>query len=255
MSKTTVIFIISALLAFCGLAQQTNKFSFESGALINKPLIKEMRITSYNQFTSTYDLINKYYTSAGYFFKVSYEGKIYSKNKWALFLPIGISYLNQTYKNSTEGYSWGCFGGGYLNEFYISTNRIVNLNFGTSLQYQNKKWRFTSSLILNNCLMAYSKTKYITPYYSGVIQNENNFIDFSLYASSQFVALFQLRKNIWLGPSCEVFFNNVGCSIITVRQELKGSYYENTSSPLSITGKNIWINPGLKLQIDLKYGS
>src|SRR5665648_163702 len=93
-----------------GFSQQLNKFNFEAGLSINTPLIKGERIQSNGESTTSFDWTYKYYNSTGYFFKIGFDAKLTSKNKWNAFFPVGISFMSTTIKYHREGYTMGCFG-------------------------------------------------------------------------------------------------------------------------------------------------
>jgi len=202
--------------------QDENKISFYSGTLIN----------------SQVDASKKHYTSAGYFLKLAYEGKIGSTRNLSFFMPIGISFLSRSGKYTSS--SAISLMGLNKNASDIVKNKDINLFYGPAIQFQNAKWRFAAALFLNACLTVSSKPE----------QYLDSGEDLNIYLSSQLSALFHIKKNIWLGPACEIFFNNVGYSLdkaVNNKNYLDANVYS-----MNMAGKNIWINPGIKLEIDLK---
>lgn len=254
MSRHVNIFLITIFLFVKTYSQQTSKISFEGGAVINNPLISEERLKSNGGSTTSTDWTYKYYSSTGYFLKFSYERKLVSKNNWSLFFPIGISYMSQVNKYERHGGSWGCFGGESANELRIVTNKDANLFLGSTLQYEDNKFRYTGNLIFTNCFTVDSKSS-STPYNTNdKYNNAHPQFAYNLYISSQFCILYKIKNNMWVGPSCEIFYGNGKYLMGAAAEKFRPSqsFYEDYSPSVNITGKNIWINPGIKFQIDLK---
>jgi len=250
MGKLNIVIFLSLYIS-TAFSQQTNKISFEAGSVYNKPLIKEELLSSGSAgFTYSYEWQYKYYSTFGYYAKLGFEQKLYSNNKWSIFLPVGLSYINQTDKYYQKGYSWNCFGGGSSDQMVYVNNKQVNFYLGATTQYQDVKWRLAGSLILNNCLKTGSKTRTIS---DSKEYKYNSFYGLGLnnYSSSQLMGLYNVNKNFWIGPSCELFFGNVICPL---NKLMPGRYSgsQNSGPSLNMTGKNVWINPGVRVQMDLK---
>jgi len=254
MNRQVNIFLVTLFLFIKTFSQQTSKITFESGAVVNNPLISGERLKSNGQSTTYTDWTYKYYTSSGYFLKFSYEKKLISKNKWSLFFPIGLSYMSQVSKYERHGGSWGCSGGESANELRVVNNKNANLFFGLNLQNEDNNFRYTGSLILTNCFTVDSKSK-STPYNSNdEYNNAHPQFAYNLYVSSQFSVLYKIKNNMWVGPCCEIFYGNGLYLMRSIADKIRPSqfYSENYAPSVNITGKNIWINPGIKFQIDLK---
>ena len=237
-----------------GFSQQSNKISFETGSVYNKALVnKEVLDNSESGSTFRYHWENTYYSSTGFYVKFEYEEKLYEKNKWSIYFPMGISYINQTDKYYTKGGQWGCFGG-YASDGMVSVRKQhINFYAGVAVQYQDLKWRLAGNLLFNNCLRTSSKTSSTgySPYSN--YSNYHEQFDFKIYNSSQFAALFNVKNNIWVGPSCELFFYNFLNGVYRIAAEINDyGPRENLSVSFNMTGKNVWINPGIRVQIDLK---
>jgi hypothetical protein len=196
---------------------------------------------------------NKYYNSIGWYAKFGFDKKLFEKNNWSVFLPFGLSYINQSDKYYTKGGESGCFGGYSADELRVNTKQHVNIYAGIAIQYQNLKWRFAGNLLFNNCLMTGTKAKAVPFNSSNAHYYSDHQLAFNIFASSQLSVLFNVKKNVWLGPSCELFFGNVLSAVSKIKNKInKYDLPEDSGLPYNLTGKNIWINPGIKLQIDLK---
>jgi len=252
MNKQFSIFLVLLLLVSKAYSQHSNKISFEGGALINKPLIDEERQQSDGGSTTWYDWTFKYHTSTGYYLKFSHEGVLFSKRRWTLLFPIGVSYLNQVTKYERHGAMSGCFASEDANETKIVDRRSSNLSFGPSLQYETGKIRTSGNFILNNTFTFDSKTRSIPYNADDEYYNAHHRLSYNLYVSSQLCVLYNIKNKLWIGPACEIFYGNVLYLRNEIRTRNNPELFHDYGPNINITGKNIWINPGIKLQIDLK---
>lgn len=252
MNRQLILYFLSLLLPEKIIPQQTNKLSLEGTALINHTLINGERLISDGGWTSYTDWTYTYYTSTGYSLKFSYEKKLITKNKWSLFFPVGISYMSQINKYERIGESWSCMGGESANELRIESNKNANLFFGFILQYESSKFRYSGSALFTNCFTLYSKYQ-STPYTKlDEYTNSQKELQYNLYLSSQFSVLYKFKNNLWIGPSCEIFYLNTLDMIFTRFHQKPGYRSRDYGPSINITGKNIWMAPGIKLQFDLK---
>ncbi len=251
MKNKFYLITILIVLSIGSTAQQASKITIETGAIINTSLVKNQNLKSQPGTTSYYNWDYKYYNSTGYFLKVGYEAKLFSKSKWGFFAPIGFSYLSQITKFERNGISYGCFSFESGHELRTIENKIANFSFGFTSQFQSNKWRYTGNIVFNNCLTFDSKVKSLMYGQSNFYSYQHVF--FNSYISSQLGVMYQLKSKFWIGPTCEIVYGNSLHLIGQVSRALhKNNFYYNESPSINITGKNIWINPGIKLQIDLK---
>ena len=196
--------------------------------------------------TLSYDFKYKYFSTTGYFIKAGLERKIFEGELWKIFIPYGFSYLNQITKYHIEGWYSGCFNWGTYNDMIQTTNRSLNIYFGLGVQYQNCDHKFSGIFNLNKAFTSLPLKNFFPNYI-------NRYVGNPLYFSGQINYLVKLSKDIWLGPSCEVFFYQFE-TIEGLINKIKGTggYYGEFQSVIGgVNNKNIWINPGLRLQIDL----
>lgn len=248
------IFIIICLIYFKGFSQEGNKISVESGLVINKPLLKTERIQSNGESTTSYDFTFKYYNSTGYYIKLGYEASLYSKNKFSFIFPMGLSYMTQITKFYQKGYWVGCFGGGSADEIKLIKNNNVILFLGPMLQFENKKFKYSGTLYFNNCMTINSKFISTPNDSNNTYTGTDKHLKYNLYVSSQFNIMYNFTNNIWIGLSCEIFYGNILFLYTEIRNKIKynHAFSNNNGDPININGKNILINPAIKLQINLK---
>ncbi len=246
---------IILLCLFCktGFSQNFKRINFEAGYTITKPIVQEERFVSGN-ISFRYDYSYKYYSSRGYFVKFAYEAKVRPRNNWSFSFPMGISFMSQTDKYYCVGSYSGCWSSGSRNDLNLINHSLINLSYGPAFQLNTCNLRFIGSALVNYCLGIHTKTNSFDYSSNKKIVSSEKSVGHNIYLSSQFCVLYRLRKNIWIGPSCEVFFND----LIKTYKNISGQinpYYDSGylgSPSVGIRNKNIWINPGIKLQFDLK---
>ncbi len=234
-------------------AQSKRSVSFESGAVISKPFIKQEHFGQEN-WTSDYYYNYTYYTAIGSFAKLSLDLRSKPKNNWAFTYPISISYMKQITSLYRKGWYSGCFVSEMIDEKNTFSNSNLISSFGLGVQYQNLKVRQSINLSINNTF-TFRSTLATDKFNGGTIsETKNNSKAFTMNLGGQYFALFNIRKNIWLGPSCEVYYYRAGALISEVSQKIHHSeyLYKRWWANTGLNGNYIWINTGLKLQIDLK---
>ena len=186
------------------LPQQTDKIGLESGFV-------------FNQYQPKEKLLIKNNSPLNYFIKVEYCGKTFTKNKWSLFLPFGISYAYYSVDYSPTSTSG-------LQSFY---NHNLYHNFslfmGPQIQYQTKQQRYCAALLINN-----------------------------QYLSTRIFGLVKVKGRLWLGPIFEMFYYD----IIYAFDEYRNSKYipnYQRGNIFGINGNAFRYNAGVKIQLDLKY--
>jgi hypothetical protein len=233
-------------------SQSNRSLSFESGAVISKPFTEQEHLTS-DGGTFYYDWNYTYYTAVGHYSKVSFDLRSKPKNNWGFTFPISLSYLTQITSIYAKGWYSGCLSYGEEDAKKTYNNNNIISSFGMGVQYQDFKTRQSINLSVNNTFTFRSTitTDQFNDGTSSKTQNDNE--SFTMYFGGQYYALYNLKKNIWLGPSCEVYYYRVGAFISDVSQKIRPSEYRYKSSGpnTGLNGNYIWINPGIKLQIDI----
>lgn len=232
MFKNSVLGILLCILSLKGFSQQSDKLSFGSGSVIDKAFKVRGRTPVFNSFPS-------------YFFKLEYNGKSWSKRKWSIFMTMGISYMYLT--NNYSPFSTT----GYLDKLTVVTYDNLNIYFGPQALFQYKKTRSGLGILLNNLLNIHSETNTRTLSSGTIYYSSNNFTGFGAYISLQSFCMYRLAKKIWIGPSCDVFFCDMNYTVSELEQRGNNSNYHK-GNVFGINGSSVWINPGLKLQLDLK---
>ncbi|MES2681358.1 MAG: hypothetical protein V4635_15795 [Bacteroidota bacterium] len=203
MFKKILHFICLFLLPLKVFSQQTDKLSFETGLVFNKYFPKEK-----SQFKN--DPLN-------YFFKIEYAGKTLARDRWSLFIPMGIcySYYAVDYAPGHGGSSIGAQTGNVYHYFTVFV--------GPQLQYERKRLRFCGALFINN-----------------------------RYVSSRFLGLCRVDKRLWIGPAFEIFYYDIIYSVDEFRNRKHIHNYQKGNF-FGLNGSAIRINPGVKLLFDLRY--
>ncbi len=240
-------------IAFVGLqAQNRMSLGFDAGAVINKPLITNEHMaddvgTTYSDFTYNY------YTSAGSYFRAALDLRSKTKGKWQFLMPVSISYMQQVNSYHIKGWYAGCFAQGYYDETRTTRSSCVFSSIGLGTQYQTNKWRHALTLNINSAYTINSKIK--TTDIDGITRVQTNpYPSFKTNFSGQFQSLFKLRQNVWIGPSLEVYFYDMNALVGVMKETFHQPSYRYTRSWAyeGLQGQQIWINPGIKIQWDLK---
>ncbi len=203
MFKKNIHFLYLFLVPLNLLSQQTDKLSFETGLVFNKYFPGEK-----SQFKN--DPLN-------YFLRVEYLGKTLARNRWSLFIPMGIcySYYAVDYAPGHAGSSINVQTGKLYHYFTVFV--------GPQLQYERQNLRFCGAVFINN-----------------------------RYVSSRFLGLYRIDKRLWLGPAFEIFYYDIIYSVDELKNRKHIVNYQKGHF-FGLNGSAVRINPGVKLLFDLKY--
>ena len=195
----------------------------------------------------------RFYNTAGFYLKLNYEKSIYTKRNFYITLPFGLVWLNETDRYTK--YNWYEGGGqNYRSEntFDLKSN-MVNLRFGLSLNYHYRAVQFYGSLLYHVGLYNQYRMKqnhvdgnnHYTNTFSGNTHYMRGHGMYMGYYSSSVGANFYLNKNWSMGPCLEVFFAKGLCGPL---DRPSRNYYTYQCYMQGLNGKNVWINPGLRMQ-------
>jgi hypothetical protein len=240
----TFFFVSLAVIA------QSNLFSVEGGAVINTPLKKNVTQTNYGIGAS--NLQSKYHLSAGTYIKVEYAGLIKSNRKWSYYMPMGIGYHFQTIRYETQGFVSGCWSDQNIRQMQAFHSQIVNLSCGFMAQYQLNKWSVNGSILLNNSLYA-QNTSASFPFNSKGAHTFKKYdgTDFDFFLSTRFAGVYSVSSKVLLGPSLDVFFLSGGSAVDKLVNGRNG-IQSDLIQMRDLTGKNLHLNPGIRLQYKIK---
>jgi hypothetical protein len=244
--------LIASIFFFVSVAliAQSNLFSVEGGAVINTPLKKSVSQSNYG--IGAYNLESKYHLSSGTYIKVEYAGLIKSNRKWSYYMPMGIGYHFQTIKYETQGQVWGDWSNQNIHEMQAFHSQIVNLSCGFMTQYQFNKWSLNGSILVNNSLYL-QNTSASFPFNSKASHAFKKYdgTDFDFFMSSRFAGVYSVSSKILLGPSLDVFFLSGGNAVDKLVNRRNG-IQADLSQMRDLTGKNLHLNPGIRLQYKIK---
>jgi hypothetical protein len=263
-------------------SQNGKSISFEAGAVFNTMLsqrasleeCKKYNLHEYeasgcfiysvvpyytNELSSGDNLVRygqdiHFFNTVGSYAKVNYEKVVYSKNGFYLSIPIGLSYINQTDK--FKRINWYQDANTYTSiEKTVELNsKSINLFIGGAINYSVRRFDFYAGL-------NYYVLRGLN-HYTVLVDDGNKTSSFSYNylkarrmaeirthcLSSNIGFKINLKKSMAIGPNLEIFIANSIKGLMN-RSAYNGTY---TSYMLGLNGKNLWINPGFKLQIDLK---
>ncbi len=262
-------------------SQKHSSFSFESGALHNRILKtdvpfddcgnsriyeyqgcfaypynpKQVVVVNDGDNSYTYGREYSFYNTTSYFLKVAYQKELIIRRNFSFSLPMGISYLNKIDKYSIHEWNRNYD----VKTTYEKSIGFVNLSLGVMTKYIHGAFHVDGTINYNLAFAISSKMKseyngneiVLWNYRSTNLHHRSNFTGM---LSTKISAGYNLTKSISVGPTLELFYT----SIRNIRNKLTGSDYTNypfydnyTNYIFGLNGNNIWINPGLKLQIDL----
>jgi hypothetical protein len=229
--------VLLCLISVKSTAQKTNYIGLESGATLNKVFLSNVSAMDDGNTTSYYDYNLSYYSTKGFFIKASYIKTLFSKGHFSFQLPVTLGYQEVKNQYFIEGYYSGCFAFGRYNEMVYESVRMANLSFGTAIQYDAAKLMFSSSLLFNS---TFKFSKIGNVYNRGLL-------------SGQVYLGFRINKQVTIGPSVEIVYSSYAFARNQIRKN-STQYKDNNNLPyyvLGLNGKNIWINPGLRIQVKL----
>jgi hypothetical protein len=240
----TFLFVSMAIIA------QSSLFSVESGAVINTPLKKSVSPTNYGIGFS--NLQSKYHLSSGTYIKVEYAGLIKSNRKWSYYMPMGIGYHFQTIKYETQGRIMGDWSDQNVHQMQVFHSQIVNLSCGFMAQYQLNKWSLNGSVLINSSLYV-QNTCSSFPYNSKGTHSFRKYdgTDFDFFMSSRIAGVYSVSSKVFLGPSLDVFFLSGGNAADKLVNGKNGNQ-SDFGQMRDLTGKNLHLNPGIRLQYKIK---
>ena len=195
----------------------------------------------------------RFYNTSGFYFKLNYERSIFAKKHFYVTLPIGVVFVNETDRYTK--YNWYEGGGqNYRSEnTYNMKNNMLNLRFGLSLNYQYKAVQFYGALLYQAGIYYQYNMKQIHQdglnHYTNSYSANGNFMPgrslYLSYYSTSMGANVYLRKNWSVGPCLEVYFAKAIRDVFNMPYRTNSNY---TGYMLGLNRKNVWINPGLRMQ-------
>lgn len=264
-------------------SQNGESISFEAGAVLNTMLKQKVSLEEceklglyeyeggqciiervspyYTKEMNSGDNVIKYgqdiqfYNTVGSYAKVNYEKVVYSKDGFYLSIPFGLSYINQTDKFKRMNWYQDATTYTSIEKTVELNSKSLNLFIGGAINYSLRRFDFYGGL---NYYVLRGMNSYTALVDDGnKISNYNYNYYFKArrlaeirthFLSSNVGFKIHIKKSMAIGPNLEIFIANSIKGLMN-RSAYNGTY---TSYMLGLNGKNIWVNPGLKIQIDLK---
>lgn len=197
----------------------------------------------------------QFYNTTGFYFKLDYEKSIYAKRHFYITLPLGLVWLNE--KDRYTKYYWYEGGGqNYRSEdTYNVKNNMLNLRLGISFNYQYQAIQFYGALLYHVGLYNHYSMKqnhedgfnHYTNAYTVKMNYMRGYGMYNGYYSTSIGTNFYLRKNWSVGPCLEVYFAKGLGGPLNIPTR---NYYVYTDYMLGLNRKNVWINPGFRMQFN-----
>lgn len=233
-------------------AQNRMSLGFDAGAVINKPLIVHEHFSS-NLGTGSDDFTYDYYTSTGSYYRASLDLKSKNRGNWQFIMPVYLTYMKHVSSYHIKGSYNGCFARGNYDETRTTSSNYILSSVGFGAQYHTDIWRHALTFNLNSIYTLNSKIKTVDIDGTTTISTDP-YTNLATNFSGQFQSLFKLHNKIWIGPTLEVHFYELRYTIYAIKNKIDppNHHYHRDGAYYGLQGQQIWINPGVKIQWDLK---